>query len=185
MSYTTHNINPKPCAYGCSIQIYWTTSANEYWNIFTKKKHICPNRRQKSATTTTTTTTTTIATTTAAGITPPSTTSKPHYYNLTVTKRTPYTSFPNQQPKPKLSHSFELLTTSPKENIQKQYEMLSDIVTEHGRRVHSSQRDIDSKTGLMDLIIYYEVPQGQREEVKQKFNNIRNEIVTSYRNEFL
>ena len=172
MSYTTHNINPKPCAYGCSIQIYWTTSANEYWNIFTKKKHICPNRRQKSTTTTTAAA--------AAGITPPSTTSKPHYYNLTVTKRTPYTSFAGQQqPKPKLSNSFELLTTGPKENIQKQYEMLSYIVTEHGRRVHDSQRDIDSKTGLMDLLIYYEVPQGQREEVKQKFNNIRNEIVTS------
>ena len=162
MSYTTHNIHPKPYAYGCSIQIYWTTSANEYWNIFTKKKHICPNHGQKSATT-------------AAGITLPSTTSKPHYYNLTVTKRTPYTSFAGQQqPKPKLSNSFELLTT-----VQKQYEMLSYSVTEHGRRVHGSQRDIDSKTGLMDLLIYYEVPQGQREEVKQKFNNIRNEIVTS------
>ena len=180
MSYTTHDINPKPCAYGYSIQIYWTTSANEYWNIFTKKKHICPNRRQKSATTTTTTTTATTTTPATAGITPPSTTSKPHYYNLTVTKRTPYTSFAGQQqPKPKLSNSFELLTTGPKENIQKQYEMLSYIVTEHGRRVHGSQRDIDSKTGLMDLLIYYEVPQGQREEVKQKFNNIRNEIVTS------
>ena len=56
MSYTTHNINLKPYAYGCSIQIYWTTSANEYWNIFTKKKHICPNHRQKSATTATATT---------------------------------------------------------------------------------------------------------------------------------
>ena len=179
MSYTTHNINPKPCAYGCSIQIYWTTSANEYWNIFTKKKHICPNRRQKS-TTTTTTTTTAAAAAAAAGITPPSTTSKPHYYNLTVTKRTPYTSFAGQQqPKPKLSNSFELLTTGPKENIQKQYEMLSYIVTEHERRVHGSQRDIDSKTGLMDRLIYCEVPQGQREEVKQKFNNIRNEIITS------
>ena len=166
MSYTPHNINPKPCAYDCSIQIYWTTSANEYWNIFTKKKHICPNHRQKSTTT--------------AGITLPSTTSKAHYYNLTVTKRTPYTSFAGQQqPKPKLSNSFELLTTGPKGNIQKQYEMLSYIVTEHGRRVHGSQRDIDSKTGLMDLLIYYEVPQGQREEGKQKFNNIRNEIITS------
>ena len=41
-----------------------------------------------------------------------------------------------------------------------------------------AQRDRDSKTGLMDLLIYYEV-QGQREEVKQKFNNIRNEVVTS------
>src|SRR5688572_8740932 len=153
MSYTTHNINPKPCAYGCSIQIYWTTSANEYWNIFTKKKHICPNRRQKS----TTTTTTAAAAAAAAGITPPSTTSKPHYYNyynLTVTKRTPYTSFAGQQqPKPKLSNSFELLTTGPKENIQKQYEMLSYIVTEHEEE-SMTQRDIDSKTGLMDLLIY-------------------------------
>jgi hypothetical protein len=166
MSYTTHNINPKPYAYGCNIQIYWTTSANEL-EYFYKEKTYCPNRRQKSATT-------------AAGITLPSTTSKPHYYNLTVTKRTPYTSFAGQQqPKPKLSNSFELLTTGPKENIQKQYEMLSYIVTEHERRVHGSQRDIDSKTGLKDRLIYCEVPQGQREEVKQKFNNIRNEIITS------
>ena len=75
MSYTTHNINPKPYAYGCSIQIYWTTSANEYWNIFTKKKHICPNRRQKSSGTTTTTTAA------ADGIIPPSTAQKPRYYN--------------------------------------------------------------------------------------------------------
>jgi hypothetical protein len=172
MSYTTHNINPKPSAYGCSIQIYWTTSANEYWNIFTKKKHICPNRRQKSGT---------ASATTAAGITPQSTTSKPHYYNLTtVTKRTLYTSFAGQQqPKPKLSNPSELLTTGPKENIQKHYEMLSYIVTEHGIRVHGSQRDIDSKIGLMDLLIYYGVPQGQREEVKQKFYDNRNEIVTS------
>jgi hypothetical protein len=32
---------------------------------------------------------------------------------------------------------------------------------------------------LMDRLIDCEVPQGQREEVKQKFNNIRNEIITS------
>lgn len=109
MSYTTHNINPKPCAYDCSIQIYWTTSANEYWNIFTKKKHICPNRRQKSSGTTTTTTAA------ADGIIPPSTAQKPRYYNPSAKKGTQYTSFPNQQPKPKLlSNSFELLTTSPK-----------------------------------------------------------------------
>src|ERR671910_671671 len=109
MSYTTHNINPKPCAYDCSIQIYWTTSGT--------------------------------TTTTADGIIPPSTTQKPRYYNPSAKKRTPYTSFPNQQPKPKLlSNSFELLTTSPKKIIQKQYEMFSYIVTEHGRRVHGSKR---------------------------------------------
>ena len=40
----SYNINPKTCAYGCNIQIYWNTETNEYWEVFTKKKHICPNR---------------------------------------------------------------------------------------------------------------------------------------------
>ena len=47
MSSTTNNINSKPCAYGCGIQIYWNSSVNEYWEVFTKKKHICPNRFNK------------------------------------------------------------------------------------------------------------------------------------------
>ena len=42
-----------------------------------------------------------------------------------------------------------------------------------------AQKNSNSKTRMIDFLIYYEVPQGQREEVKQKFNNIRNEIVTS------
>src|SRR5687768_11449723 len=127
MSYTTHNINPKPYAYGCSIQIYWTTSANEYWNIFTKKKHICPNHRQKSATTATATT--------AAGITLPSTTSKPHYYNLTVTKRTPYTSFAGQQ-QPNQNCLIHLNCLLPAQKKIYKNSMRCYIVTEHGRRVH-------------------------------------------------
>ena len=63
--------------------------------------------------------------------------------------------------------------------IQKKYEILSDIVTEFGGKVHGSQRDRDPKTGLIDLLVYYEVPLGQRDEVKQKFNNFpaRNNIV--------
>ena len=33
----------------------------------------------------------------------------------------------------------------------------------------------DPKTSLLDLLVYYEVPQDQREQVKQKFGNfIRN-----------
>ena len=24
------NINPRPCVYGCGIQIYWNSSVNEY-----------------------------------------------------------------------------------------------------------------------------------------------------------
>jgi rubredoxin len=140
MSYTTHNINSKTCAYGYRIQSYWNTLTKKYWN-FLKKKHICPNCGQKSATTI---------------LTPP----------LLTT------------PKPKLSNSFELFITRTKANIQKEYEMFSYILAEHGERVHGSQRDSDSQTGLIGLPLYYKIPQGQGGEVKQKFDNIRNQIVT-------
>jgi hypothetical protein len=55
---------------------------------------------------------------------------------------------------------------------------LVDIVTKHGGKVHGSQRDRDPKTGFIDLMVYYEVPLENREEVKRKFNNlVRNYIV--------
>jgi len=56
--------------------------------------------------------------------------------------------------------------------FKKKYEVLSDIVTEYGDRVHGSQRDRDPTTGLIDLLMYYEVPLGNMDEVKQKFGNI-------------
>ncbi len=37
-------INPKDCVYGCKTRIYWNTLTREYWEVFTKKKHMCPNR---------------------------------------------------------------------------------------------------------------------------------------------
>ena len=113
------NIKPKSCVYGCGIQIYWNSSVNEYWEVFTKKKHICPNRGNRSSATTTTTTTTT---TKDGGITPPSTAQKPRYFNPSARKRTPYASLANQQPKPKMSNSFEYLQGSIIE-IQKKYEI--------------------------------------------------------------
>ena len=146
-STNNQNINPRPCVYNCGIQIYWNVATNEYWEVFTKKKHICPNRSNKPQVINTT------ATTTAA---------KPNYYNGRK-------SFTNV--KPKMSNSFELLT-GPIDIIQKKYEMLSDIViVEYGGKVHGSQRDRDPKTGLIDLLVYYEVPLGQRDEVKKKFEN--------------
>jgi hypothetical protein len=75
-----------------------------------------------------------------------------------------------------MSNSFEYLQGSLTE-IQKKYEILSDIVTEHNGKVHGSQRDRDPKTGLIDLLVYYEVPEGKREEVKQEFNNLVRNIV--------
>jgi hypothetical protein len=144
------NINPRACVYGCGIQIYWNTSVNVYWEVFTKKKHICPNRVNKPPTTT------------AAAAT---TTNRPTYYN-----KKPWTS--QQQPKPRMSNSFELLTGPTVADIQKKYEVLSDIVTEYNGKVHGSQRDRDPKTGLIDLLVYYEVSIGQRDEVKRKFDNM-------------
>ena len=88
----------------------------------------------------------------------------------TNTNRPYYNKKPWPQ-KTKMSNSFEYLQGSITE-IQKKYEMLSDIVIEAGGRVHGSQRDRDPKTGLLDLLVYYEAPLGQREEVKRKFSNL-------------
>ena len=138
----TSNINPKSCTYGCGLQIYWNVATSEYWEVFTQKRHSCPNR-SKSVTQTTTTT------------------AKPIYYN-----KKPFAG-----PKPKMSNSLELLT-GPISEIQWKYEILSDIVSEYNGKVHGSQRGQDPRTGqLIDLLVYYEVSLGNREEVKQKFNN--------------
>jgi len=155
-----NDINPRPCVYGCGIQIYWNNSVNEYWEVFTKQKHICPNivpNKNKSS------------------VTPPSNAPKPYYYNSTK-KASSFSASSN--PKPKMSNSFELLQCWIAE-IQKKYEMLSDIViTEHNGKVHGSQRIRDPKTGLLDLLEYYEVPLGQREEVKRKVNDFVLSIIT-------
>jgi hypothetical protein len=145
MNSSQNNIYPKSCNYGCNTQIYWNKSVNEYWEVFTKKKHICPNRVNNNKPPTT-------AGTTAI--------SRPTYY------KKPWSN----TPKPKMSNSFELLQ-GPIETIQKKYEILSDLVTEYNGKVHGSQRDRDPKTGLIDLLVYYEVPLGQRDEVKRKFEN--------------
>ena len=71
-----------------------------------------------------------------------------------------------------MDNSFELLTGTP-ESIKKQYEYLSDMVRDSGGKVHGSQSHFIDADNNMYLIVYYEVPtdKGQREEVKQKFEN--------------
>ena len=78
---TTNVINPKPCNYNCGTRIYWNTATSEYWEVFTKKKHICPKRSSNAKPTTTT----------------------------AATKPTHYNKKPLYQKKPKMSNSFELL----------------------------------------------------------------------------
>ena len=47
-SSTNNNIIPKDCSYGCSTRIYWDISQNSYLEVFSKKKHVCPNRSNKT-----------------------------------------------------------------------------------------------------------------------------------------
>src|SRR5918995_3581071 len=151
-SNTNQNIIPKDCNYGCSTRIYWNTLENAFFEVFTKKKHICPNRSSSSNNNNNNNNTNT---------------SKPTYYN-----KKPFAG-----PKPKMSNSFAYLQGSITE-IQHKYEILSDIVTEYNGKVHGSQRDRDPKTGLIDLLVYYEVPLGQREQVKRKFNDFVLSIIS-------
>ena len=64
-----------------------------------------------------------------------------------------------------MSNSLELLT-GPIVDIQKKYEIFSDIVNwsvEYRGKVYGTQQDRDPKTCLIDLLVYYKVHQGQRE----------------------
>ena len=70
----TQNIVPKDCSYGCNTRIYWNTSTSEYWEVFSKKKHVCPNRVNKSSQVTANT-----SNNIAVGATTSNT--KPAYYN--------------------------------------------------------------------------------------------------------
>jgi hypothetical protein len=44
MIFSTTSLNPKPCNYNCGTRLYWNTSENAYYEVFTKQKHICKNR---------------------------------------------------------------------------------------------------------------------------------------------
>ncbi len=77
-----------------------------------------------------------------------------------------------------MSNSFELLT-GPFTDIQKKYEILSDIVSEANGKVHGSQSHMIANNS-MSLVVYYEVPLGKTKEVKQKFNNLRNNEIRIY-----
>ena len=83
---------------------------------------------------------------------------KPNYYNRF-----------QKQPKPKMNNSLELIT-GPIDSVQKKYEILSDIVTEYNGKVHGSQSLINGNN--ISLIVYFEVSEGKRKEIKQKFNTI-------------
>ena len=83
-----------------------------------------------------------------------------------------------------MSNSLELLQ-GPIADVQKKYEVLSDIVSsEANGKVHGSQSHIintTSNNSTISLIVYYEVPEGQRDQIKHKFNSfVKNLMVLQY-----
>ena len=62
------------------------------------------------------------------------------------------------------------------DSMKKQYEFLSDIIRDCNGKVHGSQSHISNNS--IYLIVYYEVPEGQREDIKKKIDNF-----TQYKNE--
>ena len=64
-----------------------------------------------------------------------------------------------------MSNSLELLL-GPIADTQKKCKIISDIVTEYNDKVHGSQSHIMQDNSIQ-LIVYYEVPEGKREEVNE------------------
>ncbi|MBA3750854.1 MAG: hypothetical protein H0X03_08215 [Nitrosopumilus sp.] len=165
------NINPKDCVYGCNTRIYWNTLISEYWEVFTKKKLICPNRssiNNKSV---------------AAAPTNNNTTSKPTHhnnnyknnYNNNYNYKKSWTPKYNNN-KQSMDNSLEISQGTSTDVIRKHYEVLADLIKEYNGKTHGSQSHILANNSIQ-LIVYYEVPEGMREELKRKFEDFtRNEI---------
>ncbi|HET7644776.1 MAG TPA: hypothetical protein VFK40_14825 [Nitrososphaeraceae archaeon] len=112
-------------------------SSNSFLEVFSKQKHICKNRSANKPT----------------SVPIGTNTNHPFYYNKF-----------SKQPKPKMSNYIELLSGS-FDSVQKKCEILSDIVTEYNGKVHGSQSHITDNN--ISLIVYFELPEGKRDECKE------------------
>ncbi len=161
------NIPSKDCTYGCNTQIYWNTLKNEYWELPTMKKHICPNRSSNNNNRS-------IAIPTNNN----TNTSKPTiYYNSNYNKKswTFKSNTNNNNIKQPMDNSLEILLGTSADTIRKQYEVLADLIKEYNGKTHGSQSHILANN-FIEIIVYYEVPEGKREEIKEKFDDFaRNE----------
>jgi hypothetical protein len=156
------DIRPKSCTYGCGVDIYWNTEENTYYEL-DKKKHICPNIATYNR---------------EPAIIHPTTAAKPSYYNKEFSNTNEATTTATRI-KSKMDNSFEFLQGSP-DTIKRNYEFLSDIIRDCNGKVHGSQSHISNNS--LYLIVYYEVPEGQREHLKEKIGNFyqyKNEMAYS------
>ena len=144
-------IRPKSCSYDCGLEIYWNTEENTYYELNSRKKHICPNLLTSNKEPT---------------IIPPNTAAKPSYYNKEFSNTNEAKT--KTRIKSKMDNSFEFLEGSP-DAIKKHYEFISDILRDCNGKVHGSQSHLSNNS--MYLIVYYEVPEGQRDGIKKKIDN--------------
>jgi hypothetical protein len=68
-----------------------------------------------------------------------------------------------------MDNSLEILQGSA-DIIRKQYEVLSDLIKEHNGKTNGSQSHVLADSSIQ-LIVYYEVPEGIRNEIKKAFEN--------------
>jgi hypothetical protein len=165
-------INHKDCIYRCNTSIYWNTLTSEYLETVSKKKHVCPNRstnNNKSVSSTTTKTNNNTITSKSMAY-HNNNNYKNNYNNNHNYKKSWTPKFNNKQP---MDNSFEILQGSV-DTIRKQYEILSDLIKEYNGKTHGSQSHIDVNNSI-HLIVYYEVPEGMREEMKRAFENFTQE----------
>ncbi|MGN6709962.1 MAG: hypothetical protein ACTHKF_11540, partial [Candidatus Nitrosocosmicus sp.] len=76
---------------------------------------------------------------------------------------------PKINTKQPMDNSLEVLQGST-DAIRKQYEILSDLIKEYNGKTHGSQSHILADNSIQ-LIVYYEVPEGRRAEIKRAFDN--------------
>lgn len=155
---TTNIINPKSCNYNCGTRIYWDNSSNSYLEVFTNQKHICKNRPVSNNNNNNDSKSSTNLSN--------NNNYKPSYYNKF-----------SKQPKPKMDNSLEVLQGSIAE-VKSKYEILTDLIKQYNGKTHGSQFHImQNQNSSMSLIVYFEVPEGKREEIKQKLENFARTIL--------
>ncbi len=163
------NIASRDCAYGCNTKIHWNNSANEYWEMLTNKKHVCPNRSSNNGNK---------SVVTSANSNINATMPKPTaYYNSNYNKKSwiSKSNNNNNNIKQPMDNSLEILQGTSIDTIKKQYETLADLIKAYNGKTHGSQSHILANN-FIEIIVYYEVPEGKKEEVKEKFDDfIRNE----------
>lgn len=173
------NINPKDCVYACNTKIYWNALASEYWEVSTKKKHICPNRSRNNNNKPV------AAQTNNNNNNNDNTGPKTkHYnnnpgsnYNNNYNYRKPLApKVNNKQP---MDNSLEILQGSSTDTITEQYEVLADLIKKYNGKTHGSQSHILANDSIK-LIVYYEVPEGMREEIKRKFGDFARDEIKIY-----